>query len=227
MNSVKWLEDVKRWPYFSRNILWLSTFDMGIPAISKASRSSYQSSLISLGNADPLGLICLSLLFTKSTIFWSFFLLSAITSFDLICFRDAICVLTELFFFHTVFLQASHVSLPDTTVRCFPLNWFNLSRALTFGLAVPRDISLLFSMVSLPFMFSWNGRFLWSTQPCACFCCYPQKICRTISVNSKKTGTIPRSTRLHHWKKPTWGQPCRSKTRMRKSCIKPLLFIDK
>ena len=46
------------------------------------------------------------------------------------------------------------------------------------------------------------------------------------ALNCKKTGTISRCTRPHDWTKPTWGQPCRSKTRVEKSCIEPLLFID-
>ena len=41
--SVNWLEDVRRWPYFSRNGLRLSTFDMGIPTVSQDSSSSNRS----------------------------------------------------------------------------------------------------------------------------------------------------------------------------------------
>ena len=48
------------------------------------------------------------------------------------------CLLTELFFLDMVSLQASHLSLADTTARRSPLNWFNLSQALIFGSAVPR-----------------------------------------------------------------------------------------
>ena len=46
------------------------------------------------------------------------------------------CLLTELFFSQTVPLQASHLSLPDWFNQW--LNWFNLSQALAFGLAVPQ-----------------------------------------------------------------------------------------
>jgi len=48
------------------------------------------------------------------------------------------CFITELFFLATVSLYASHLSLPDTTVRCSPFNSFYLSQALTIGSALPR-----------------------------------------------------------------------------------------
>ena len=148
---------------------------MGVPEISKDSTSSYRYSLISLGNVDPLGFISLSFLFIKSTILWHFFLLFAITSFDLICFWDVMCLLTEIFFLHTVSLQASHLSLPDITIRCSPLNRFNVSQALTFGSAVPRTFRFFLAGFVCTLRFLKMTLFLWSTQPCSWFCCYPQK----------------------------------------------------
>ena len=37
-----------------------------------------------------------------------------------------------------------------------------------------------------------------------------------ITLNSKETGTIPCYTWPHDCMKPTWGQLCRSKTRVKK-----------
>lgn len=79
-----------------------------------------------------------SFLFIRSTISWSFLLLFVITVFDLIRFWDAMCFITELFFSDSVSLHASHLSLPDATVRCSPFHWFNVYQALTFESAVPR-----------------------------------------------------------------------------------------
>ena len=39
-------------------------------------------------------------------------------------------------------------------------------------------------------------------------------------LNSKKTGTIPCYVWLYNWVKPTWGQPCGSKTRVGKIVLK-------
>ena len=93
---------------------------------------------MSLVNDYPFGFILSPFLFISSAILWSFSVLFSITVFDLICLWDAMCFITELFVLDTASLQASHLSLPDITVRCSPLNWFNLSQALTFRSAVPQ-----------------------------------------------------------------------------------------
>ena len=90
------------------------------------------------------------------------------------------CFITELFFSDSVSLHASHLSLPDATVRCSPLNWFNVCQAFTFESAVPWTFRFFFfSWICLHFAFSWNYRFRCSTQSYSCFCGYPQRIWMT------------------------------------------------
>ena len=143
ISSLRWLWEVSRCPYFSRNERRQSILDKGIPAVKKLWIRSKRYRRISWGNVSPLGCFAWSFLPNNSSTDWSFFLLSKIVFLAFTCFNELMCFLTVLFFLLIVSLQASHLNLPSTEVRYSFLCSWTRCHELNFGSLCPRVERLL------------------------------------------------------------------------------------